>query len=860
MIRTLAAALAASTCIVALATPAAAQTREYNIPAGSLKAALDAYVRQSGRQIVYKADEVRSARSPGVRGQVPADAALAALLDGSGFTTRTDGKLVAIVKAGNDSATGDRASPGPGAARVKLGNGTNQDSAPGTDAGATSDIVVTGTHIRGDNPTVSNIVLDRDYIKSTGATTTDGVLRSLPQNSGAGLTPGSYISPTPGAANVGATATVNLRGLGSDSTLILLNGQRMAPNGLGTATDIGAIPLGAIKRVDVLPDGASAVYGSDAVGGVVNFILDDSFQGLTVSSLYGIATKGGLQEQGVDVSAGAHWNGGNFTAGYEYYNRDGLNSQDRTFSSDVSGITLIPSQKRHSGSLIAKQNITDSLTFSLTSLYSNQTNSYENSIFDQKGRDVLDSISTTGVAAWRINSAWQSRTAFSYSHQQDKQYVAFDAPAYLLDRYVNQTYGVTQSIDGTPFHLPGGPVKIAAGFEARSERLDISGDQATSGHRSVVAGFVEILAPLIGRTDAGTGGLVLDAAVRKEHYSDFGSSTNPKIGLAWTSPQVSIRANWGTTFKAPTLYQIDSPVLAELVDIPDPTLTPGSTARSLVVLGGSKTLRPQTSHFWSGGITFAPDPIPSLKVEVNYYNIRYKSRIEQYSGDIFSVLNNEVALAPLILRNPPLNQVGSILSNSTVYNFLGPDFSGEPYTASDFRTLIYGGNINAASVRTSGIDFHLSYVSQFKKSKIDWHLDGTYIFNLSDKATDLSPYITQLDRLFYTPSLRIRGSAGWQSGPWYLSTALNFTGRYKDTTGSEERPIRAAFPIDLVASFQDKKFLGGVELTLSVANLFDQKPPMVDSTAFAFGANFGYDPANGDPIGRIVRFSLSKHF
>ncbi|MDE8652472.1 TonB-dependent receptor [Novosphingobium album (ex Liu et al. 2023)] len=111
MIRTLAAALATSTCIVALATPAAAQTREYNIPAGSLKSALDAYVRQSGRQIVYRADEVRSARSPGARGQLSAEAALTNLLAGSGFKTRVDGNLIAIVKAGNVEGVVSQGSP-----------------------------------------------------------------------------------------------------------------------------------------------------------------------------------------------------------------------------------------------------------------------------------------------------------------------------------------------------------------------------------------------------------------------------------------------------------------------------------------------------------------------------------------------------------------------------------------------------------------------------------------------------------------------------------------------------------------------------------------------------------------------------
>src|SRR3569623_519843 len=101
MIRTLAAALATTTCIVALATPAAAQTREFNVPAGSLRSALDTFARQSGRQVIYSGD-VRLAPSAGVRGARTAEAALDAILAGTGFVVKhARSGALAIVKAGN---------------------------------------------------------------------------------------------------------------------------------------------------------------------------------------------------------------------------------------------------------------------------------------------------------------------------------------------------------------------------------------------------------------------------------------------------------------------------------------------------------------------------------------------------------------------------------------------------------------------------------------------------------------------------------------------------------------------------------------------------------------------------------------
>ncbi len=80
--------------------------------------------------------------------------------------------------------------------------------------------------------------------------------------------------------------TASLRGLGSDYTLVLINGRRMAPRGSGSTIDLNSIPLAAIERVEVLTDGASALYGSDAIAGVVNFITKDDAQGVNLSARY----------------------------------------------------------------------------------------------------------------------------------------------------------------------------------------------------------------------------------------------------------------------------------------------------------------------------------------------------------------------------------------------------------------------------------------------------------------------------------------------------------------------------------------------------------------------------------------------
>ena len=142
------------------------------------------------------------------------------------------------------------------------------------------EVVVTGTRIT--NPNIVSTsqvqVVTAEDIDNRGAVRIEDVLNDLPQ-----LSPGQ-IGQTANGAN--GTATANLRNLGCSRTLVLLNGKRMAP---GTATggvcaDISQVPALLIKRVEVLTGGATSVYGSDAIAGVVNFILDDEFQGFKASA------------------------------------------------------------------------------------------------------------------------------------------------------------------------------------------------------------------------------------------------------------------------------------------------------------------------------------------------------------------------------------------------------------------------------------------------------------------------------------------------------------------------------------------------------------------------------------------------
>lgn len=191
-------------------------------------------------------------------------------------------------------------------------------------------VVVTGSRLaRMPSETSRNVVvLDEQDIRATGELTLYRVLRQLPQN--VNSTNATYSSTLNGGGNKTGAATVNLRGLGSESTLILVDGRRVGYSGiLGGVTDISTIPLSMVERIEVLPDGASAVYGSDAVGGVVNIITRKDYGGVEVDVDYARPHKSGYEETRASIAGGMSWEGGRAKLAYERYHDTGLDSSLR---------------------------------------------------------------------------------------------------------------------------------------------------------------------------------------------------------------------------------------------------------------------------------------------------------------------------------------------------------------------------------------------------------------------------------------------------------------------------------------------------------------------------------------------------
>lgn len=218
---------------------------------------------------------------------------------------------------------------------------------------------------------------NQDYIRSSGAMTLADFLGQIPQSytgiaSGRGSAPDEFnpdfgqrtetSSPAYnlvlGAADAPPAQTgvsgANLRGLGSGSTLVLVDGRRVAQSGAGNRStdtrqgfvDLNTIPLGMIERVEVITDGASAIYGSDAVAGVINIILKKNYTGTELTSGYKATEHGGGRERNVSLVTGFSYGKLSGTIGVDYYDRQNLKASDRAYSKEqnhtnrVTGINL----------------------------------------------------------------------------------------------------------------------------------------------------------------------------------------------------------------------------------------------------------------------------------------------------------------------------------------------------------------------------------------------------------------------------------------------------------------------------------------------------------------------------------------
>jgi outer membrane receptor protein involved in Fe transport len=298
---------------LAVSAPASAQTAQFHIPAQSVPRAIAAFGQQSGLQIIAPADLPDSVVSNAVSGSLDARAALRSLIAGTGLEIVSDkGNIIVLRK----SPVGNR----------------NQAAANDSsgDVGG-DDIVVTGSRIerREFEASAPTAVTREADIRRTGESRIFDVLNELPQL-GIGQGP---INTNRAQGDLGGQF-VNLRGLGTGRTLVLVDGQRrVSGSTTSSALDLSTIPSNLVERVEIVTGGAAAVYGADAVSGVVNILLKKQVNGVELNVRQGLSSRGDTASSSIGaIFGGALGDRGRFTIGGSFNHDAPVKKADRPFS------------------------------------------------------------------------------------------------------------------------------------------------------------------------------------------------------------------------------------------------------------------------------------------------------------------------------------------------------------------------------------------------------------------------------------------------------------------------------------------------------------------------------------------------
>src|SRR5437773_411001 len=311
--------------------PARAQTKDFNVTAQSATTGIPEFARQAGIQILVSEPLVRGKRIAAVTGLHSVDDALAILLKGTGLVaTSKDGATYTVaaeapapISRNSTGAAGALAASPASAQDVPAGESSSTPSQTEKAKVFLEEVVVTGSRIplTATEGSQDVKVYAREQIDQSGQTTVADFLNTLPDVS---------ISTNENAFQTfeGST-TVQLHGLPLGTTLLLINGRRVQTSGgtFGTFFDLNNIPLVAVDRIEVVSEGSSAIYGSDAIAGVVNVILRKSFDGFEASGKYSFAN--GIPEWDSGLAWGAHWDKGSLSIVSSFQNRGELDGSGR---------------------------------------------------------------------------------------------------------------------------------------------------------------------------------------------------------------------------------------------------------------------------------------------------------------------------------------------------------------------------------------------------------------------------------------------------------------------------------------------------------------------------------------------------
>ena len=432
-------------------------------------------------------------------------------------------------------------------------------------------------------------------------------------------------------------------------------------------------------------------------------------------------------------------------------------------------------------------------------------------------------------------------------------------------------WSTTFRADGPLFRLPAGDARAAVGGEYRQERyFDGTTVSDTStlepqaldpiplpGPRRIRAFYAEALVPLFGGDFRlpGFHRLDLSAALRTERYSDFGKTTNPRLGVTWEPVEgVRLRGTYGTSFRAPSfdnLRQDPGTTLLFAFQIPDPA-SPTGQSNILVRRGNDPDLRPEKATTWSLGADLEPHVLPGFRASTTYYKIDYRGRITSPAANLFNFLVNRSTYQAIITDNPSPGTIDAFYASPFFINPLG--------IAPETITAIVDARLqNLSVVRQSGLDADIRYAFDAFGGEAEIGASGSYIFRIDQAYTPTAPVNKVVDVLGNPVDLRIRGHAFWSNAHWSASLFVNYLDSYANLTNAAPQRVHSWTTLDAQIGYrlpQKDGPLAGLRVALSATNLLDRDPPFA---AYNLGVSItGYDPENASPLGRVVSLELTK--
>jgi len=834
--------------LAATAAAAAEPTVSFQIAPQPLQGALLAYGRATNQPILFSGADLGALRSEGLQGQYAPAEALERILAGADLSWRRTPTGAILVERRGDA----RPQATAAAARAE--------------SEVLEEVVVTGSHIRGAPASAPLSIIGRRDFDARPYADAGQALRDNPANYSGGLNgenSAGDVAVDGASSNRNYASSANLRGLGPGATLVLLNGNRLPVAGQGIAPDLSMIPAAAIERIEVLAEGASAVYGADAVAGVVNIITRRAYDGVEARVRYGGA-QGGLQTLGASLMTG--FRAGDFSGvlGVDRLDQSKLMATERSRSL-LRGrpSTLFPEISRSAYFASGRYGVSDALELVADAGYMQRlvwddVATAPNGLTRSTTARKMSQASLAVGAIYRTASDW-TLEVHAAGHESlskiDSASGLVATPSFIPLRYESQLRAAEARGSGRLFEAPGGSAQAALGLAYRREDAFIRGQSGVIDlSRQVWSGFAELNLPLIAQANAHplARELLVSLALRYDDYSDFGGQTAPKVGLHWKPiTDLTLSAVYSQSFRAPSTFDRTVEYAGIIRDARDNT--PSGVSRTLLLLGNGRPVEPETSVNINVSAVYAPAAVTGLKLSATWYDITYDNRIAL--PDPPGRFNSDIRGAPAIqiLRAPSPALVAQLLAGAYAVQTRG-GVSADP----SLITVINDSRpVNVSSTDMTGLQLAAAYDLDWAGGELGLFLDAVHLIDFTDR---LGPVTAQrADTIFSPADWRGRLGARWSRGDWAATAQANYVDDYVDNrVAAAPAKVKAWATLDASLSYSfgaAASGRAGTRLTLSATNLLDTPPPLTAPTTLN---RTQWDPTNASIVGRFVNLELVK--